>query len=123
LIKNGLFTLTQLQALGGVAPTVPLAPRDQVDLAWLRAFDLKIRWNHKFAERVTIGPNAALYNLFNFANFDLPGNILNGLLLGSAGTVNGTNYAAHNLNRVGVGSGVFALGSPRQVEFGLTITF
>jgi hypothetical protein len=31
-----------------------------------------------------------MYNLLNFANFDLPGNTLTGLLLGSAGSVNGT---------------------------------
>ena len=74
-------------------------------------------------EPLTIEPNVAIYNLFNFANFDLPGNTLSGLLLGSAGTVNGTNYADHNINRVGVGSGVFALGSPRQIEFGLRISF
>jgi hypothetical protein len=36
LIDNGLFTLQELQALGGVAPTVPTAPPGQVDLAWLR---------------------------------------------------------------------------------------
>lgn len=123
LIKNGLFTLTQLQALGGVTPPIPLAPKDQVDFAWLRAFDLKLDWKHIFKERLAVEPSIGLYNLFNFANFDLPGNTLNGLLLGSAGTVNGTDYANHNINRVGVGSGVFALGSPRQIEFGLKISF
>ena len=123
LIKNGLFTSAQLQALGGVAPQVPLAPTGQVDLAWLRAFDLKLAWSHAFKERLTIEPSVGIYNLFNFANFDLPGNTLSGLLLGSAGTVNGTNYLDHNVTRVGVGSGVFALGSPRQVEFGLRVSF
>lgn len=123
LINTGLFTLSQLQALGGVAPTIPLAPKSQVDLSWLRDFDVKLAWSHVFMERVTIEPNAGIYNLFNFANFDLPGNTLSGLLLGSVGSVNGTNYRDHNINRVGVGTGVFGLGSPRQIEFGLKISF
>src|ERR1019366_2380988 len=123
LIKNGLFNLAQLQALGAVAPPIPLAPKGQVDLAWLRAFDLKVTWSYVFKEKVTIEPSVGMYNLLNFANFDLPGNTLSGLLLGSAGSVNGTTYSDHNVNRVGVGSGVFALGSPRQIEFGLRVSF
>jgi hypothetical protein len=78
-------------------------------LSWLRAFDFKLAWGHIFKEKLTIEPNVSLFNAFNFANFDLPGNTLTGLLLGSAGSVNGTTYTDHNVNRVGVGSGVFAL--------------
>ena len=51
LIKNGLLTLAQLQALGGVAPKLPLAPKRQVDFAWLRAFDLKVAWSYVFKEK------------------------------------------------------------------------
>jgi Carboxypeptidase regulatory-like domain len=124
LIQNGLFSLAQLQQMGdGVAPTVPLAPPGQVNLAWLRAFDMKFTWNHTFHERFTVQPSVGLYNLLNFANFDLPSATLNGLLTGAAGQINGTNSLAHNITRVGVGTGVFALGSPRQVEFGLQVSF
>ena len=123
LINNGLFTLGQLQALGAVAPSVSQAPNGQVDLGWLRAFDLMLTWRHVFREKLSVEPSVGVYNLFNFANFDLPGNTMTGLLLGSAGSVNGTTYPEHNINRVGVGSGVFALGSPRQFEFGLRISF
>ena len=83
LIQNGLFTLAQLQQLGdGVAPTLPLAPPGQVNLAWLRAFDMKLTWTHAFPERFTVQPSVGFYNLLNFANFDLPSATLNGLLTG-----------------------------------------
>jgi hypothetical protein len=63
------------------------------------------------------------YNLFNFANFDLPGNMMNGLLTGAVGQINGTTAQGRNVNRVGVGTGVYSLGAPRQIEFGLRLTF
>ena len=124
LINNGLFTLAQLQQMGdGVAPSVPLAPAGQVNMAWLRALDMKFTWNHTFKEKVTIQPSVGFYNLANFANFDLPGATLNGLLTGSVGQINGTTRPDHNIDRVGVGTGVYALGAPRQIEFGLTVSF
>jgi hypothetical protein len=65
----------------------------------------------------------SFYNLSNFANFDLPGNSLNGLLTGAVGQINGTTPDGHNINRVGVGTGVYSLGAPRQIELGLRLTF
>ena len=46
-------------------------------------------------ERVTIKPSVGFFNVANFANFDLPNNMMSGLLTGAHGTINGTNYAGH----------------------------
>jgi hypothetical protein len=124
LISNGLMTLSQLQALGGVPPTVPTAPANQVDFSWLRALDMKVAWRHTFRERLTIEPSVGFYNLLNFANFNLPPVTMSGFLSGSPGALNGTTPADNNAGfRVGNGTGVYAVGAPRQIEWGMRFTF
>jgi hypothetical protein len=123
LIQNGLMTAAQLVSLGGVAPQVPLAPPGQVNLAWLRSLDTTIAWTYTIKERFTIKPSVGFYNISNFVNFDLPQSMMSGLLTGGTGSINGTDYNGHFVNRVGVGTGVYSLGSPRQIEFALKLTF
>jgi hypothetical protein len=124
LISNGLMSLAQLQALGGVAPTITTPPAGQVDFTWLRAMDLKIAWSHTFGERFTIEPSVGFFNAGNFSNFNLPPNTMNGILNGiGSGSINGTDKLANNQFRIGNGTGVYSLGAERQIEFGLRFTF
>ncbi len=123
LISAGLFTQAQLIALGAVKDKVALAPTGAVGNDWLRVLDAKVSFPIKIRERVTIDPSFGVYNLLNFANFSIsPANVLSGVLSGSPGSANGTTYNQLG-NRAGLGSGVFQLGSPRQMEFGLRIVF
>ncbi len=125
LVNNGLFTVGQLQQLGGVAPcvagmginspncTLQPAPQGQENLGSLRDFDLKLSWTYRVELKshvIQLQPGVGFYNLFNFSNFDLPPNVLTGALTNSAGTINGTTAADRISNRVGAGTGVFNLG-------------
>lgn len=124
LIQNGLFNSSELQLANGVAPSVPTAPQGQVNYAWLKSFDFNLKWRYLIKERFTIEPSINVFNLFNFANFDLPSNPMVSLLSGpTTGSVNGTTSVEHESYRVGRGTGVYALGAPRQMEFGLRIEF
>jgi len=134
LINAGLFTASQLKQLGGVMPLVNQAPGNQANNAWLRDFDLSLNWTYKIKERVEIQPGVSFFNLMNFANFDPPKNTLSGVLSLAGqpglsaqapviGTANGTPGRQPDSLRVGLGSGVFGLGSPRVLEFGLKISF
>jgi hypothetical protein len=84
---------------------------------------MTLAWTYTIKERLTIRPSVGFYNIMNFANFDLPESMMSGLLTGGTGSINGTNYAGAFVNRVGVGTGVYSLGSPRQIEFALKLTF
>ena len=123
LINSGLFTLTQMQLLGGVQPTVQTAPANQANMGWLKILDLKLGWVYKVKDRATLEPGVSFYNAFNFSNFDGASNPLSGILDGSVGSVNGTPGTQPNSNRLGLGSGVFALGAPRALEFVMKVSF
>src|ERR1700751_875099 len=70
LISNNMFTLGQLQQLGGVQqPLNPVVP-GAVGQAWLRSFDLGLSWGYKIKDRVEVRPGVMLFNAFNLGNFD-----------------------------------------------------
>jgi hypothetical protein len=138
LISNGLMTPAQLQALGGVFQQLAAPPPGQVGLGWLKTFDLKFSYPRKFGEHFALEPSVSVFNAFNNANFDLPNAPISGVLnLASAacdpsqlpainncnGSINSTTSVQHNSNRVLPGSGVFDLGAPRVIEFGLKLSF
>jgi hypothetical protein len=129
LVAAGLFTPAQLNTLGLVAPVLATAPSNQLVFPWVKAFDFKLDWVHTFHEHITITPSVGLYNLFNFSNFNLPPGAMTGWLNQGANSINSTpkslvgTSVASDAFRVGAGTGVFGLGSPRAMEFGLKITF
>jgi hypothetical protein len=125
LVSAGLFTAAQLQALGGTFNAglpVPLAPANQVGLDWFINTDVRLSKVITIKERVKIQPMVEVFNLFNFANFDPPGNRLSATLSGAAGSINGTTPGVRS-NRYGLGSGSFAPGIPRAFQFGIRVDF
>jgi hypothetical protein len=134
LINNGLMTLAQLQALGGVIGgsvtgcggrvcTLQLAPPGAIGQGWLKTFDFGLSWAYKLKETVELRPGITFFNVFNFANFDGPAAPFSNILDGSPGSPNGTTNSQPNNLRLGLGSGVNAFGAPRQVEFELKLNF
>lgn len=122
LISNGLMTLAELQGLGGVIPTLD-TPTSIQSMGWLKTVDLKLSYPRKLREGMSLEPSISIFNAFNQSNLDGPGNTLNGILNSGAGSVNGSTTNDHLTTRILPGSGVFDLGSPRVMEFGLKFTF
>jgi hypothetical protein len=121
LITAGLFTQAELISLGAVVPSVQLPPASNAGNGYYKDVDTIVSWPFKFRERVTISPSVSFFNTFNFVNLGP----LSGLA-GGGGSVNGTVSGVNdgtNTVRIGRGSGVFAVGAPREAEFGLRFDF
>jgi hypothetical protein len=133
LINQFGFTQQELTQLGAVMPVVNTAPPNEANNGWLRDFDTSLGWVYKIKERVELQPSVSFFNLMNFSNFDPAKFTLSGVLsqqqpgqpvvTSAPGTVTSTPGQQPNSLRVGVGSGVFGLGSPRVLEFALKLNF
>ncbi len=134
LTNAQLFTGSQLVALGAYSPVIQGLPGHFAEATWLKTIDLRLSWPFRIGERVKLEPNASLFNVFNFANFGGAGNQLSGVLNGAPGSAlnnassagfcgNSTTFCTSRLDRVLAGSGTYANGAPRQMEFGVRITF
>jgi hypothetical protein len=132
LVGAGLFTTAQLQLLGGAKPYVAAPPPSQVGNGIFREVTTSMSWPIKITERINIEPSLSAYNVFNLANFTtLSGALVNqetpftGNQPGAAGSISGTtgDISSRNSVRVGTGSGVFSLGAPRQIEWGIRLNF
>jgi hypothetical protein len=143
LISAGLFSAQQLHTLGAYAPLISSCtpptpgcglPGRPATETWLKTVDLRFSWPFAFGEHMKIEPNFAVFNVFNLANFGGPGGQLSGILDGAPGTSlnnssspgvcgNSTAFCTSRLDRVLPGSGTYANGAPRQMEFGVRVTF
>jgi hypothetical protein len=121
---------SDMVALGWVMPTLGSVAPYAIGIPWLKTMDLRASWPIKVRDRLTIEPSASVFNVFNLVNTFLPGNLpgasllpgQNGLL--APNVLGGVSSAASfNPFRAGFGSGTFAAGAPRQIEFGLRISF
>jgi hypothetical protein len=121
LVNAGLFTQSQLVSLGAVIPTIQAPPQNNAGNGYYKDIDMVFRWPFKIRERFTVEPSVSFFNVFNFVNYGALS-----LLNGGDGSINNTTSgvnAATNTVRVGRGTGVFAVGAPREAEYGLRINF
>ncbi|MFZ3277202.1 MAG: hypothetical protein WA646_13215, partial [Candidatus Sulfotelmatobacter sp.] len=125
-----VMTSQDMAALGWIMPTIGSVANHALATPWLKTMDLRLSWPIKVKDRVTIEPSASVFNVFNFANAFQSGNMPsasllpgpNGVLAPSVvgGVASGSSYMPF---RTSFQSGTFALGAPRQFEFGLRISF
>jgi hypothetical protein len=131
LVATNLFTTSQLQTLQATKPFVAPPPPGAVGNGIFREVSTTLAWPIKVTERFSIEPSFSAFNVFNLANFLTETNPLTTQFTpfapgstGGAGSVNGTTSGSTRESlRVGTGSGVFSLGSPRQVEWGIRLNF
>jgi hypothetical protein len=124
------MTQSDMNALGWVMPQLASVAPGAMNFPWLKVLDLKAAWPIKIRERITVEPSASVFNVFNFSNSFLPGNVPSASLLpgGPNGTlapnsVGGVTGAGLTPYRASFQSGTYALGAPRQFEFGLRVDF
>jgi len=135
LVNGGVFSLQELQSMGGVLQPLAASVPNVAGLGWFKTFDVRLGWEHHLGERVTITPSVSLYNVLNFANFDMPGYTQSGVLNFGAGSLSpassalqpqntvGGNTSVGRSNRTSLQPNLNASGAPRSVQWGLKISF
>ena len=130
LVNNAVMTSADMTALGWVMPQLPSVAPGAVDFGWLKDLTLKATWPIKIGERFSVEPSVSMFNIFNFANSFLGGNVplaqltpdpTTGLL--ASNVVGGVTRQNILPFRATFGSGTYASGAPRQFEFGLKVDF
>ena len=113
-------------------PTLGAAPAHPFANTMLRTFDTNvsypIHWK-KLPEYVSLEPTVAIYNVFNFANYDPISSTATALeTVANAPTAEGnpngpSGYQTYNSVRVSRKTGTFDQGAPRSTEFQLKLNF
>lgn len=134
LVTAGLFTPSQLSAIGATIQKVATVPSSQsLSNPAFRTLDASVSYPitmYRLHEGLSLEPGISFYNIGNLANFrtgnsgtllvQTPTRLSNSL----TGYLTGPNsYAAVNNNRVQRGSGTFNQGAARTAEFQLKLNF
>lgn len=134
LVSAGLFTPSQLNAIGAtVQPLATLPQSTALNNPMFRSLDMNFSYPislSRVREGMSLQPVIVFYNIANMANYGNPGS---GVLLNQAdaGTVNNTGgylsgpntYGVLNSSRDQRGSGTFDQGAARSAEFQLKLNF
>jgi hypothetical protein len=119
-----VMSAADMSSLGWVMPQIASVSPGAQNFTWLKTFDLKAAWPIKVGERVTVEPSASIFNVFNFENAFMAGNLPLASLLpgGPTGTlapnsVGGVTGGSLMPFRSSFQSGTFALDAPRQIQF------
>lgn len=134
LVNSGLFTVSQLRAIGAtVQPIAALPQSTALSNPAFRSLDMNFSYPislSKVREGMTLRPVIVFYNIANMANYANPGigTLLNQADAGPVnkigGYVSGPNtYGVLNSSRDQRGSGTFDAGAARSTEFQLKLTF
>jgi Carboxypeptidase regulatory-like domain len=125
-----VMTANDMAALGWVMPSIDSVALNAPGIPWFKSLDARLAWPFHFKDRLTLEPSASVFNVFNFWNAFMPGNLpnasllpgLNGILAPTAigGVVPGSSITPFRAN---LQSGTYAMGTPRVFEFGLRISF
>ena len=105
----------------------PVVPHEVGNDAFF-TFDMRFAWDlHPIRryESFTIEPQINIFNIFNRHNYNGPNGLLSQSLdsSGSSGAINDTTRADRSPQLIGLGTGTFAEGAPRTIEFGFKLTF